>query len=80
MPVPTAYIIGGPDLHVDKGSTINLTCSVRYSIEPPAYIFWFHHDEVSIGSIRNTFVCTAFIIHGTSGGLGLGHAWLWLWL
>lgn len=47
--VPTAYIIGGPDLHVDKGSTINLTCSVRYSLEPPAYIFWFHQDEVSIG-------------------------------
>lgn len=46
--MPTAYIIGGPDLHVDKGSTINLTCSVKYSQEPPAYIFWFHQDEVSM--------------------------------
>lgn len=45
--VPTAYILGSPDLHVDKGSTINLTCSVRHSYEPPAYIFWFHQDEVS---------------------------------
>ena len=44
--VPTAQIIGGPDLHVDKGSTINLTCAVKYSPEPPAYIFWYHHDEV----------------------------------
>ncbi|XP_058065752.1 protein sidekick-like [Anopheles bellator] len=44
--VPTAMIIGGPDLHVDKGSTINLTCAVKYSPEPPAYIFWYHHDEV----------------------------------
>ncbi|XP_053686148.1 uncharacterized protein LOC128735689 [Sabethes cyaneus] len=44
--VPTATIIGGPDLHVDKGSTINLTCAVKYSPEPPAYIFWYHHDEV----------------------------------
>ncbi|XP_058839733.1 uncharacterized protein LOC131695233, partial [Topomyia yanbarensis] len=43
---PTATIIGGPDLHVDKGSTINLTCAVKYSPEPPAYIFWYHHDEV----------------------------------
>ncbi|XP_068082347.1 zwei Ig domain protein zig-8 [Anabrus simplex] len=44
--VPTAQILGGPDLHVDKGSTINLTCIIKYSPEPPAYIFWYHHDEV----------------------------------
>ncbi|XP_075215165.1 zwei Ig domain protein zig-8-like isoform X2 [Lycorma delicatula] len=44
--VPTAAILGGPDIHVDKGSTINLTCSIKYSPEPPAYIFWYHHDEV----------------------------------
>ncbi|XP_033610161.1 lachesin, partial [Cryptotermes secundus] len=44
--VPTATILGGPDLHVDKGSTINLTCTIKYSPEPPAYIFWYHHDEV----------------------------------
>lgn len=44
--VPTATILGGPDLHVDKGSTINLTCTVKYSPEPPAYIFWYHHEEV----------------------------------
>jgi hypothetical protein len=45
--VPTATILGGPDIHVDKGSTINLTCTIKYSPEPPAYIFWYHHDEVS---------------------------------
>lgn len=28
------------------GSTINLTCTIKYSPEPPAYIFWYHHDEV----------------------------------
>ncbi|XP_076261687.1 zwei Ig domain protein zig-8-like isoform X4 [Rhynchophorus ferrugineus] len=44
--VPTAQILGGPDLHVDKGSTINLTCSIKFSPEPPAYIFWYHHDDV----------------------------------
>ncbi|CAH0562529.1 unnamed protein product [Brassicogethes aeneus] len=44
--VPTAQILGGPDLHVDKGSTINLTCSIRFSPEPPAYIFWYHQDDV----------------------------------
>lgn len=25
---------------------INLTCSINHSTEPPAYIFWYHHDEV----------------------------------
>ncbi|KAL9902163.1 defective proboscis extension response 6 isoform 2-T4 [Glossina fuscipes fuscipes] len=44
--VPTATILGGPDLHVDKSSTINLTCTVKFSPEPPAYIFWYHHEEV----------------------------------
>ncbi|XP_077294450.1 zwei Ig domain protein zig-8-like [Arctopsyche grandis] len=44
--VPTATILGGPDLHVGRGSTINLTCLLRYSPEPPAYIFWYHKDEV----------------------------------
>ena len=29
-----------------SGSTINLTCTIKYSPEPPAYIFWYHHDEV----------------------------------
>lgn len=48
LTVPTAAILGGPDLHVDKGSTINLTCTIKYSPEPPAYIFWYHHDEVCI--------------------------------
>lgn len=46
-PVPSARILGGPDLHVDIGSTINLTCLIQFSPEPPAYIFWYHEDEVS---------------------------------
>ncbi|KAL1493114.1 hypothetical protein ABEB36_011240 [Hypothenemus hampei] len=50
--VPTAEILGGPDLHVDKGSTINLTCSIKFSPEPPAYIFWYHHDDKSLTSPR----------------------------
>ncbi|CAG7727517.1 unnamed protein product, partial [Allacma fusca] len=44
--VPTASILGGPDLHVDKGSMINLTCIIKYSPEPPSYIFWYHFEEV----------------------------------
>uniref|UniRef100_A0A146LIB2 Neurotrimin n=2 Tax=Lygus hesperus TaxID=30085 RepID=A0A146LIB2_LYGHE len=43
---PTTDIIGGPDLYIDRGSTINLTCVVLFSPEPPAYIFWNHNDAI----------------------------------
>ncbi|XP_018024919.1 netrin receptor unc-5, partial [Hyalella azteca] len=33
-------------MHVDSGSTINLTCVIAHSPEPPAYIFWYHDDQV----------------------------------
>ncbi|CAB0036195.1 unnamed protein product, partial [Trichogramma brassicae] len=41
---PVTEILGGPDLYIDRGSTINLTCIVQQSPEPPAYIFWNHND------------------------------------
>ncbi|KAK8725458.1 hypothetical protein OTU49_010869, partial [Cherax quadricarinatus] len=31
---PQAEIVGAPDMHVDKGSTINLTCVVTHGPEP----------------------------------------------
>ncbi|XP_064115478.1 zwei Ig domain protein zig-8-like [Macrobrachium nipponense] len=43
---PQAEIIGAPDMHVDKGSTINLTCVIAHSPEPPAFIFWYHNGKV----------------------------------
>jgi len=53
--VPTATILGGPDLYVDKGSTINLTCIIKFSPEPPTHIFWYHQDKVSIVQRFNQF-------------------------
>ncbi|XP_003699994.1 zwei Ig domain protein zig-8 [Megachile rotundata] len=44
--VPTATILGGPDLYVGAGSTINLTCVIHFSSEPPAYIFWYYYEQV----------------------------------
>lgn len=44
--VPTATILGGPELYVGAGSTINLTCAIRFSSEPPAFIFWYYADNV----------------------------------
>lgn len=44
--VPHAVIWDGPEIYVEKGNMINITCSINYSSEPPAFIFWFHHDDV----------------------------------
>lgn len=39
--------MGGRDLFVNEGSTINLTCQVRYAPEPPPQITWSHNKEVN---------------------------------
>lgn len=44
---PITIIIGAPDLYVNKGSTINLTCVVKYAPEPPPMMIWSHNSEVS---------------------------------
>lgn len=46
--VPSALILGGPDLHFDRGSTINLTCTINFAENPPSHIVWYHLDEVDI--------------------------------
>lgn len=57
IPEPTTQIIGAPDLYIESGSTINLTCVIENSPEPPAYIFWNHNNAVSgfTQFIRNKF-------------------------
>lgn len=46
--MPTAVIWGAPEIFVSKGHMINITCTINYSTEPPAYIFWYHQDEVRL--------------------------------
>uniref|UniRef100_A0A6A7G484 Lachesin-like n=1 Tax=Hirondellea gigas TaxID=1518452 RepID=A0A6A7G484_9CRUS len=43
---PQTTILGGPDIHINKGSTINLTCVIQFSPEPPDYIFWNHNHKI----------------------------------
>lgn len=43
---PSTEIIGAPDLYIESGSTINLTCLIADSPEPPAYIFWNHNNAI----------------------------------
>lgn len=43
---PVTEIAGGPELFINKDSTINLTCYVRYAPEPPSTIIWSHNHQV----------------------------------
>ncbi|XP_072749604.1 zwei Ig domain protein zig-8-like isoform X1 [Anoplolepis gracilipes] len=50
---PVTEIAGGPDLYINKDSTINLTCYVRYAPEPPSTIIWSHnHQAINFDSPR----------------------------
>ena len=39
--------MGGSEVFVGMGSTINLTCVIRLSPEPPSTIRWQHNNQVS---------------------------------
>ncbi|XP_037932305.1 uncharacterized protein LOC119667093 [Teleopsis dalmanni] len=43
---PITEIVGGPELHINKGSTINLTCIVKFAPEPPPAVTWSHNRQV----------------------------------
>ena len=48
-------------MHVDWGSTINLTCVSKFNPTPPSDVVWYRNDEVSLakggyrGSILRVF-------------------------
>ncbi|XP_055610973.1 zwei Ig domain protein zig-8-like isoform X3 [Uranotaenia lowii] len=53
LTVVVTEINGGPDLFINKGSTINLTCIVRYAPEPPPAVVWKHNrDDINFDSPR----------------------------
>lgn len=43
---PITTIMGIPEMFIDTGSTINLTCIVSQSPNPPTNILWTHNGEV----------------------------------
>jgi len=50
---PYTQVLGGPDMHVDQGSTINLTCVSKFNPEPPSDVTWYLNDkEVGYDSPR----------------------------
>lgn len=65
---PQTVVLGGPDLYINAGSAINLTCLVRHSPKPTPYIFWYHDDQVSyslfhaIAVIPNIYLLLSLIL------------------
>ncbi|KAG5681149.1 hypothetical protein PVAND_010609 [Polypedilum vanderplanki] len=50
---PVTIIMGMPEMFIEYGSTINLTCIVKQSPDPPTNIIWTHNgEEVSYDSSR----------------------------
>ncbi|CAB3359211.1 zwei Ig domain protein zig-8 [Cloeon dipterum] len=50
---PETEVLGGADLFINIGSTINLTCIVRYSPEPPPTMGWRHNSvDINFDSPR----------------------------
>ncbi|XP_023166453.1 zwei Ig domain protein zig-8 isoform X4 [Drosophila hydei] len=43
---PVTEVVGGPELHINKGSTINLTCIVKFAPEPPPTVIWSHNRQI----------------------------------
>lgn len=75
-PEPTTVILGGSEMHIDIGSTINLTCVIQHTPEPPDHVFWTHNQQVSlylfdwfglIGFIiiDPDFLCLFVVVFGT---------------
>jgi hypothetical protein len=50
---PETVISSGPELFIQAGSTINLTCTVRHTPEPPSSITWTHGEQVGT---NNTYI------------------------
>lgn len=45
---PYTVVLGGPDMHVDQGSTINLTCVSKFNPTPPSDVTWYLNGKVSL--------------------------------
>lgn len=46
MSEPEVTVLGGPDMFVETGSVINMTCSVAWTPAPPASTSWRHNNSL----------------------------------
>lgn len=54
IPEPITTLLGGPEMYINKGSTVNLTCIIKHSPEPPPAIYWTHNSQVRRSSCLHT--------------------------
>ena len=61
--------MGGPDIFVDAGSTINLTCVASFTPGPPQYVKWLHFTQVprSIPSLYSGYSSIRQVVTFYSG-------------
>merc|ERR1712032_268439 len=43
---PEVSVLGGPDMFVETGSVINMTCSIAWTPAPPASTSWRHNNSL----------------------------------
>lgn len=55
---PVTILLGGPEMYINKGSTMNLTCIIKHSPEPPPSIVWTHNTEVCSLIVPLNSLCT----------------------
>ena len=75
---PSTTVLGGSEVFVGMGSTINLTCVIRLSPEPPNSIRWQHNNQVYdllVHLDRETFIYVfltfSFFFHFSLAGVVL---------
>jgi len=57
---PVAFILGGDEYHIDRGSHISLVCVIEKAPTPPQYVFWYHNERmVNYDSGRGITVFTS---------------------
>ncbi|XP_043064168.1 protein CEPU-1 isoform X4 [Drosophila ficusphila] len=44
---PITSIPGGPEIYIDLGSTVNLTCVIRHLPDPPISVHWTHNNQLT---------------------------------
>ena len=65
---PKTQVVGEPDIFVDIGSMLNLSCVVSYTERPPIHVQWLHNGiEVSFRGPRNgVSVSLMYLVHTVS--------------
>ena len=43
---PIAEIEGPSERYIQVGSSVRLTCVLKYYTDPPNFLFWYHNDRV----------------------------------